>query len=532
MFRVFLFVAFVALSTGAPYGDINSQRSLPPSSQSQTWGQQAPQIAKLSQQDETELVDSLGGGYSFFKKQPIVARPLIQQQLAIKDQPAPISSFDDTSNQWSDYTKASAFKTKPKVQIVSSNKDLLIKDQSSYGSGSVQQQIPVDTGAQFVQQDLTQPWSSKPTVLPQQPLIRDDTVSGYGQQQVLTKSWSPKPTVLPQQPLIRDDAVSGYGQQQDLTKSWSPKPSVLPQQPLIRDDAVSGYGQQDLQKQWAPKANIVPGQQNIRILVQQQPLIRDETASGYGQQQDLIKSWSSKPTVLPQQPLIRDDAVSGYGQQQDLTKQWTPKSSVFQGQQNIRTLVQQQPLIRDDAVSGYGQQQDLIKPWSSKPAVLPQQPLIRDDTVSGYGQQQDLTKSWSSKPTVLPQQPLIRDDAFSGYGQQDLQKQWAPKSNIGFADQSVRTLVQQQPLFRPEVGSFSQQSVEQQWAPTSNVGTGQNWDVKLSGPVVNTVQSDQSSWSTQQNDFSQQVSPMTASRSAFQSAPFKQSSDSGSFAGW
>ncbi|CAF1692091.1 unnamed protein product, partial [Adineta ricciae] len=90
-------------------------------------------------------------------------------------------------------------------------------------------------------------------------------VSGYGQQQDLTKvgaqnimmlddvrfclqSWSPKPTVLPQQPLIRDDTVSGYGQQQDLTKvgaqnimmlddvrfclqSWSPKPTVLPQQP-------------------------------------------------------------------------------------------------------------------------------------------------------------------------------------------------------------------------------------------------------------------------------------------------------------
>ena len=81
---------------------------------------------RLPQQDETELVDSLGGGYSFFKKQPIVARPLIQQQLAINEQPAPISSFDDTSNQWSDYTKASAFKTKPKVQIISSNKDFLM----------------------------------------------------------------------------------------------------------------------------------------------------------------------------------------------------------------------------------------------------------------------------------------------------------------------------------------------------------------------------------------------------------------------
>ena len=31
-------------------------------------------------------------------------------------------------------------------------------------------------------------------------------------------------------------------------QSWSSKPVVLPQQPLIRDNAVSGYGQQDLQE--------------------------------------------------------------------------------------------------------------------------------------------------------------------------------------------------------------------------------------------------------------------------------------------
>jgi len=67
----------------------------------------------LGFQDDLDVVDSLGAGYSFFKKQPIASRSVFQQRLAALEQPTHFPSLDDSSHQWSDYTQASAFQPTP-----------------------------------------------------------------------------------------------------------------------------------------------------------------------------------------------------------------------------------------------------------------------------------------------------------------------------------------------------------------------------------------------------------------------------------
>ena len=85
------------------------------------------------------MVDTLGAGYSFFKKQVIGSRPLSQQKSNFDDQ-APISNSDENSNHWSDYTKASALKTQsiPRASnniIMQSNQDLAPQiSQNGYGN--------------------------------------------------------------------------------------------------------------------------------------------------------------------------------------------------------------------------------------------------------------------------------------------------------------------------------------------------------------------------------------------------------------
>ncbi len=73
-----------------------------------------------------------------------MSRPLVQQQLGVSEQQVPITSLDDTSNQWSDYTKASAFKQQPvQKNILSTSNDLLVS-----GSSGQQQSVPVGYGSQ------------------------------------------------------------------------------------------------------------------------------------------------------------------------------------------------------------------------------------------------------------------------------------------------------------------------------------------------------------------------------------------------
>ncbi len=69
---------------------------------------------------------------------------MVQQQLAVSEQQVPITSLDDTSNQWSGYTRASAFPQQPvHLQTVSANNDLLVT--GGYGQ---QQAIPAGFGSQ------------------------------------------------------------------------------------------------------------------------------------------------------------------------------------------------------------------------------------------------------------------------------------------------------------------------------------------------------------------------------------------------
>jgi len=86
MYRLVLFIAFVAYCSAAPFGGIGFQRS-----------------AFNPQNDDSELIDNQGAGYSFFKHQQIDSRPFAQTPS-----PPAISNQDLSA-----YMQASAFKQSP-----------------------------------------------------------------------------------------------------------------------------------------------------------------------------------------------------------------------------------------------------------------------------------------------------------------------------------------------------------------------------------------------------------------------------------
>ncbi|CAF1514805.1 unnamed protein product, partial [Adineta steineri] len=169
MHRAILYVAFIAFCSAAPYNNYNSQRAFTTRQEPlQQYGQNSVPVTTF-QQDDTQLVDTLGGGYSFFKKQEIGSRPVIQQKLAVSDRQGPLTSFDDTANQWSDYTRSSALK--PLIRTLG----------NSYGQQQVQpivqdQLLVRAVGNSYGQQQV-------------QPIVQDQTLvravgNSYGQQDV------------------------------------------------------------------------------------------------------------------------------------------------------------------------------------------------------------------------------------------------------------------------------------------------------------------------------------------------------------
>ncbi|CAF1513368.1 unnamed protein product, partial [Adineta steineri] len=227
MHRAILYVAFIALCSAAPYNNYNSQRAFTTRQEPlQQYGQNSVPVTTI-QQDDTQLVDTLGGGYSFFKKQEIGSRPVIQQKLAVSDRQGPLTSFDDTANQWSDYTRSSALKPlirtlgnsygQQQVQPIVQDQPLVRAVGNSYGQQ--QDVVPlIRTIDNSYGQQQVQP------ILQDQPLVRA-VGNSYGQQQVQT--------VVQDQPLVR--AVdNSYGQQQDAV-------------PLIRTVGNSYGQQQDFQ---------------------------------------------------------------------------------------------------------------------------------------------------------------------------------------------------------------------------------------------------------------------------------------------
>jgi hypothetical protein len=238
MYRAFLYFAFLAFCSAAPYGDWSSVSSLP-NRQDQQLVQPPMDIIRSGQRDETDLVDTLGAGYEFFKRQPIVSRPLAQQRLAISEQQVPISSQDDTSNHWSDYTKSSAFKRQPvplPTRLI--NNDLLVS--GAYGQ---QQQQPLvrDFGSSYGQQQK----DLQTVILPSKPVVHDYDDSYDQQQQDLNM-------VMPQQQSVIRDFGGSYGQQRVL-------PPIVPQQqPSLMRDFSSSYSQQQ-----KDLPTIIPQQQSV-----------------------------------------------------------------------------------------------------------------------------------------------------------------------------------------------------------------------------------------------------------------------------
>jgi len=195
MYRVFLFIAFLAYCSSVPFSGLNSQKS-----------------ATFSNTDETDLVDNTGAGYSYFKKQQVDARPSFQPAT-------PIPTHDLSAYMHSSALTAPSQQT----QVDTANKDLLVN--SAYAQQQVNSRVPNTYGTNQVQQ---------PVLLPQNDLsqLRPTISSGYGAQQ----------------PNLLAKNLFGNQQQYDLRTLGSPQ-ILLPQTSLnMPQKTLSSYGngQKDL----------------------------------------------------------------------------------------------------------------------------------------------------------------------------------------------------------------------------------------------------------------------------------------------
>jgi hypothetical protein len=450
MYQAFFYFAVLAFCSAAPYGDVNSARSFP-FRQDQQSIQQPMIVADVQQQDQTDLVDTLGAGYSFFKKQPIGSRPLAQQKLATNDQQAPITSLDETANQWSDYTRASAFKqlptqVRPSVSGGFGNqqqdlslmpKTFVNQDQSAYGSAVAQDQ---SQGLQSIVQ--RQPLQ----VVQQQPLIRN-LGNSYGQQvqQPDFQDQQQSQDVQQQQP-------SQSIQQQRPFQSWQQQQQPFQSiQPLIRNLGNS-YGQQVQQ----PDSQ---DQQQSQDVQQQQP-------SQSIQLQRPLQSWQQQPLPsFPQQPFqgIQRNLGSSYGQQVQPDAQDQQQSQDVQQQQSLPDVQQQQPLPVIQQQRPFQSIQPLIRNLGNSYGQQVQPDAQDQQQSQDVQQQQPLQVIQQQQRPFQSIQPLIRNLGNS-YGQQVQPDAQDQQQSQLFQQQQPSQVIQQQrpfqsiqPLIRNLGNSYGQQ---------------------------------------------------------------------------
>jgi len=263
-----LFIAFLTYGSTVPYSGVNLQKSVP-IRQEQFPGQQQLTNVGFEQNDESEIVDHTGGGYSFFKKQQIESRPFAPPI-------APISNQD-----LSEYAKASAFAQQPsRTQIFTSSQDQLIN--GGYGQQKVipRTNVPVQNllpqtvlntfgnirsqQPTFLQNDLSQLRSSFPSGYDNQQqdlrqIMPRQQQSAYGQiQQPDLRTIVSQQILLPQTDLnIQQKTFGGYdNQQQDLSVFQQPKQTWSTQQKSVSfGSTYGGQGQQPVSSGFAIQTN-------------------------------------------------------------------------------------------------------------------------------------------------------------------------------------------------------------------------------------------------------------------------------------
>jgi len=186
MYRVFLFIAFLAYCSSAPsYSGFNVQKSIP-----------------VETSDHNDLVDNTGAGYAYFKKQQVDTRPSVQP-------PAGMPTQDLVA-----YMQANAFKTELPTQVktFANNYGIAQGDQSG-----------------FRQNDISQ--------------IRSTLPSGYDTQRVILP---PQSTLLTRNSLnqFQDrDLLDSY--QQGDSRTLGSQQFLLPKTNLnFQQRTLGGYGGQ------------------------------------------------------------------------------------------------------------------------------------------------------------------------------------------------------------------------------------------------------------------------------------------------
>jgi len=253
MYRVFLYFAFLAFCSSAPYGgDRITTRTFVSSQPEQQFDRSMP--ANSERRDETDLVDSSGSGYSYFRHQTIVARPIEEQRVATSE-----PKFGDNSNNYADYTKASAFKT--------------LSGPNGYGSSMTRDELLPEKGPYGSAISVHQPTTRIANTGYGQPQIEEKTVvtiksnNGYGSQVVpdnrvlLREGYGQEKFVQPTTRIVNN----GYGQPQIQEKT------------VVTVKSNNGYGQEKFVQ---PTTRIVNNGYGSQVPTDNRVLRRE----GYGQE--------------------------------------------------------------------------------------------------------------------------------------------------------------------------------------------------------------------------------------------------------
>jgi len=273
MYRVFLYFAFLALCSSTHYGGDRITTRTFVSSQPEQQFDRSLMPADSERRDETDLVDATGSGYSYFRHQTIVARPIEEQRVAASE--PGFSKFADNSNNYADYTKASAFKTLsgPNGYGSSLTRDELLPEKGPYGSAI----SAVQPTTRIVNTGYGQPQIQEKTVV----TIKSN--NGYGSQVVpdnrvlLREGYGQEKFVQPSIRIVN----TGYGQPQIQEKTVVTIKSnngygsqVLPDNRVLLRE---GYGQEKFVQ---PTTRIVNTGYGSQVPTDNRVLLRE----GYGQQ--------------------------------------------------------------------------------------------------------------------------------------------------------------------------------------------------------------------------------------------------------
>jgi len=337
MYRVFLSLAFLVFCSAAPYGgDPMVTRVFP--------GPERTFIEPtFEQRDETDLVDSTGSGYSYFRHQPIVARPIEEQRVAVQSFDTLIRT-DEKPTEFSDYARSSAFKSLDGPYGSSLNTKIITDDRVILRDGYGKEKFMEPT-VKVVNTGYGAPLVEEKTIIKTKPdgygakVFTDDRV-------LIREDFGPK-VFRDDRVLVREDfAPKVFTDDRVFLRDGYGKEKFLPPPPAVRV-VNNGYGAPLIEEKTIIKAK--PDGYGAKVFTDDRVFVRD----GYGQDKfmppppivKVANTGYGAPLVEENRVFLRD----GYGKEKFLP---LPPRVVETGYG--KPMIEEKTIIRVTPDTGYG----------------------------------------------------------------------------------------------------------------------------------------------------------------------------------